>query len=281
MKNLRTLSRLAAATIACLIASVSTAHAAGQKLLMRPNADESSMIVIWGPPIDDFGPRPTCQMLNPIIEVSIDGRQAAYLTRHSAQPAPINSGACYQWTIPAAWTNKIQTGTWRATVTTYVYSQLTVFTPVNACSSQQGKQPMYWTSYAPLTDNFYTTKVSDRDIAINLGFSYQGVPFSMPMPNGYDMDPFFRYYKGAPQYEHFYSASLADQEFVEANGWTYEGVEGYIFSVAKPGTVPLYRYAYFNSANSDLQHLYSLSSTGPIGQPGWTADGVVGYVCPQ
>jgi hypothetical protein len=66
MKRLHTFSRLAAAVCACLVASLSTAHAADQTLIMRPNADETCMTVFWGPPSNDFGPRPSCQMPNPL-----------------------------------------------------------------------------------------------------------------------------------------------------------------------------------------------------------------------
>jgi hypothetical protein len=279
MNNNRKSHQLAMAISACLVAALSITQAVAQNLTMQPNADQTSMIVTWNPSLDDFSPRPTCEMLSPYIEVTIDGRQATTLHRYNALPSAGGSG-CYQWKIDPAWTNKIQVGTWRANLTANGIYSSAATTQISACTLQQGKQFMFWTSYAPLTDNFYTTKVSDRDFAINLGHTNIGVPFSMPLPNGYDMRPFHRYYKGAPQHEHFYTHSDADRQFVEANGWVYEGTEGYIFTVAKPGTAPLYRYAYFNSANGDLMHLYTLDPSGPIGQPGWSADGVVGYVCP-
>jgi hypothetical protein len=100
------------------------------------------------------------------------------------------------------------------------------------------------------------------------------------MPNRvrFGSQPFWRYYKGAPQFEHFYSTSNADNAVLSANGYAYEGIEGFVFKDSKPGTIALRRFVAFNSTNSDLQHLYTINRNDPSAY-GMTYEGIVGYVC--
>jgi hypothetical protein len=137
---------------------------------------------------------------------------------------------------------------------------------------------MYRTRNNVITDNFYTTSISQRNASLNAGYSDRGVPFSMPNQVRFGSKRFYRYFKGAPQLEHFYTYSTSESQFVEQNGYTYEGIEGYVFETRKPGTVALRRFARFNSANSDLQHYYTIIPNDPAAS-GWGSDGIVGYVC--
>jgi hypothetical protein len=88
--------------------------------------------------------------------------------------------------------------------------------------------------------------------ALGIGYSYRGVPFSIPNLVCFASKPFYRYYKGAPQNEHFSTYMTNEWQSVESVGYTYEGIEGYVFEKAKPGTVVLRRYALFNGNNGDL-----------------------------
>jgi hypothetical protein len=279
----------------CVAGAISTAQAvngpSGSSLTLTPNAYETLMELQWVMP-DDFAPLPPpgtpCnQLYNYSVSVDLDGTPISQLTFNNQNSTMYREssagGKCVlRKTIQSGvvYSDTITPGVWRAVGSVNNQPALVETRSIAACTAVQGKTPMYWTSYAPLTDNFYTTSVSDRNIAINLGHSYLGVPFSMPNPGQFDSARFFRFYKYAPQYEHFYTSDSYERQIVEQYGYTYEGIEGWLFTKAKPGTVQLYRYAYFNPANGDLQHLYSLSATGPLGQPGWTSDGGVGWVCP-
>jgi hypothetical protein len=278
-RNLQT--RPFAIALALALPTALTATGANaQQVTLTPGPNESTMIVTWSRPTDDFGPRPTCDTYYPLVYVTNDGTTVDTLNRYGAVIDP--NGTCtLRWTIRTTWSDRIAPGVWHASATLNGGFAGSATRAINACTALQGKQAMYWASYAPLTDNFYTTSLSDINIAINAGFPYMGIPFYMPSPAEYHSRPFYRFYKGAPQFEHFYTHRMDEYQIVTQNGYIDEGVEGYIFTVSKPGTVPLYRYAYFNGTNGDLQHLYSLSANGPMGQPGWTSDGVVGYVCPQ
>lgn len=139
---------------------------------------------------------------------------------------------------------------------------------------------MYWTRNAAYTDNFYTLSASQRDTSLTIGYSNRGTAFAMPTNRIRNVSkPFYRYYKGAPQFEHFYTYFTPEWQFVEQNGYLYEGIEGYVYENYKPGTVALRRFTLFNPANSDLQHLYSINRNDPYAA-GMTYEGIVGYVCP-
>jgi Repeat of unknown function (DUF5648) len=114
---------------------------------------------------------------------------------------------------------------------------------------------------------------------LGIGYRNRGVAFSMPANQIRGVSkPFYRYYKGAPQFEHFYTHITSEWQFLEQNGYIYERIEGNIFTTQKPGSTPLHRFTLFNPSNSDLQHLHSINRNDPYAS-GMTYEGVVGYVC--
>lgn len=140
--------------------------------------------------------------------------------------------------------------------------------------------PLYSANHAGFTDNFYTVNPQDHSTALGIGYANTGVLAYMEKRQQPNTRPFKRFYKGAPQYEHFYTALDNEASFVQANGWQYEGVEGYIYATQVPGSVAMYRLAYFNGATGDLVHKYTLSmaEVRQLQSQGWSNDGVQGYV---
>jgi Repeat of unknown function (DUF5648) len=141
--------------------------------------------------------------------------------------------------------------------------------------------PVGWARYNPLTDNFYTTKLSDIALIQQYGWIDRGIPFKLaPRANSYTahQSEFRRFYKGAPQYEHFYSTNPAETPIVINGGYTNEGVEGYVYKANKAGTTPLYRYARFYPATGDLEHYYTIR-TNDSNAAGFGYEGIIGYVC--
>lgn len=255
----------------------------GQILTLTPSSDESAMFLSWIPATDEFGPAPTCEQKPYSLNVSIDG---TIVQTFNQQNSPLENntsgnGRCIlrKTIFPASWYSvAISPGVWSATARNPVGLTITESRAINACTSLQGKMPMYRTKHSAYTDNFYTVSVQQRDSTLGIGYVYQGVPFSMPYQAEYGSAPFYRYFKGAPQLEHFYTASRSESQYVQQNGYSYEGAEGYLFTSYKPGTVPLRRYAYFNGSTGDLIHHYTISANDPEVY-GWGYDGVVGYVC--
>jgi Repeat of unknown function (DUF5648) len=275
--------------LAIATAASTAAAATGQSgtVTLTPNVYESQMELKWILP-DDFGPIGPCNAsFQYSIMVDLDGAPVRGLTFNNQNSRLVRDasagGRCVlkRTIVPGAvYFDQISPGVWRATGSLPGLASTVESRAINACTAIQGKQPMYWTQHIPYTDNLYTTNPSDRDISLGIGYINRGVPFYMPYRAEFDSVDFRRYFKGPPQLEHFYTRDPWEMQYVEQNGWQFEGDEGSIFTKAKPGTAALYRYAYYDAGTGDLQHFYSLSSTGPLGQPGWTSGGLVGYVCP-
>lgn len=285
MKTKTHVARIAGALTLAAASALPAAHAAtdgyGQILTLTPNATETQMTLYWYPVQDDFGPATPCNLRPYTLYLYNDSALVATF-KHTDTPLYGGVGDCYlQKTINsgAVYTDKVSPGVWSAHANRADWPVISEYRSIQACTPQQGKQPMYWTRNAAYTDNFYTTSISQRDAALGIGYSNRGVPFAMPNRARFGSKQFYRYYKGAPQLEHFYTHESSERRLVEQNGYTYEGIEGYIFPEHKPGTIALRRYSYFNSSNSDLQHYYTVIRNDPYAA-GWGSDGIVGYVCP-
>jgi hypothetical protein len=147
---------------------------------------------------------------------------------------------------------------------------------------QPALTPLYSSYNGQYTDNFYTINAQEHAIAQSTyGYSNTGVLAYMEKTQQPNTRPFKRYFKGAPQLEHFYTAFPDEQNFVSANGYVYEGIEGYIYEIQVPGTVPMYRAAKFDGATGDLVHKYTLDAYELqllTTYDGWGSDGIQGYV---
>jgi hypothetical protein len=288
IRSLRTLTLLA---LAPLVLAAGTAHAAtdssGQVLTLTPNANETAMTIYWLTSLDGFGPPAPCNIKPYTLTLVVDGITVLSLNEYSSKKlAPGPNGRCVLevtyagsgFSPPAP----LAPGVWTVTAKRPPSSspQITESQSVYACTSRQGKQPMYSAYQALYTDHFYTLSASDRNYAVNyLGYTNPDTPFAMPAYVPHHGAAFYRYYKGAPQFEHFYTHNSTEWQYVEQNGYVYEGVEGYLFLRYKPGTTPLYRFSKFNGATSDLVHFYGINFYDWRAS-GMTYEGVVGYVCP-
>ena len=289
MKARFTPTRTAAALGLCLIGSFGAVDAAtdtgSQFMDFLPNADETSMVIVWYPPTDDFGPRPPCNLTPYTLKIYNDGAEAASFSNSNFELSPDSNGNCHfkkTLTSGAVFTNKISPGVWTATATKDAQPAISDQETIYACTAKQGKTPAYWLWTPTYTDHFFTTSASERDAVLGAGAGYSslGTGFAMPAQVRFGSVPFYRTYKGAPQFDHFYTTSQSDLQFVTQNGYTYEGMLGHAFSNKKPGSVSLYRFGKFDGATGDLQHLYSTNRYDGYSY-GMSYEGVAGFVCPR
>lgn len=107
------------------------------------------------------------------------------------------------------------------------------------------------------------------------GYALNGIAFyllmkphpnpTFPLPEE-DVEELYQYYSTSG--DHFYTTIRKDRP-----GYTYEKVLGYVHSIQKPGTIPLYRYVAHNSPSGDHYYTTSQQNYG-----GYTYEGIVGYV---
>ena len=155
----------------------------------------------------------------------------------------------------------------------------------------QEKPPLRALKYvysAESNDYFYSIKPQDIDSAINI-HGYDDLP-GLIGTVGYveatqqtNTLPLRRFYKGAPQTDHFYTISSADANLVLSSGWVDEGIEGYLWNIQVPGTVPVYRLNKGNHSTGDQVHYFATSSSDlqqKLSQ-GYNNDGVAGYIYTQ
>jgi len=289
MKARFTPTRTAAALGLCLAGSLGAAHAAtdtgSQFMDFVPAADETSMVIVWYPPTDDFGPAPPCNLTPYTLTIYNDGAQAASFNESSFALSLDSNGNChFKKTLlsGAVYTNKVSPGVWTATATKGTLPSISDQETIYACTAKQGKTPVYWLWTPTYTDHFFTTSTSERNTALGSGAGYSslGTGFAMPARVRFDSVPFYRTYKGAPQFEHFYTTSQSDLQLVTQNGYAYEGMLGFAFTKQKPGSLALHRFSRFDGATGDLQHLYSTNRYDSYSY-GMGYEGVAGFVCPR
>ncbi len=149
-------------------------------------------------------------------------------------------------------------------------------------------KPLYMAYAASTTDHFYTQDQNEYDYAQTIGFQGQGIVAyleytqirgldSNAMP--YLTKPFHRFYH-AQNTDHFYTSDEYEASLVVGWGWVYEGVEGYIYDIQVPGTVPLHRLNKTNQMTQDHDHFYTASEAERIAKinQGWEYDRIAGYV---
>jgi hypothetical protein len=88
----------------------------------------------------------------------------------------------------------------------------------------------------------------------------------------------YRYWKGAPENNHAYVTNATQANALGA-GYGYDRREGFIYSSAVAGTVPLYTL-HSGAAGSEIDRRYTVSTIARQGllNAGWHDDGVLGYV---
>lgn len=138
--------------------------------------------------------------------------------------------------------------------------------------------PMYVAEHAGYGDFFYTVDSAQHQLALGYGYQSQTPTYSVEAIQNQSNKALRRFFIGMPQIEHFYTISDAEANFVVNFGYSAEGNEGFIYSVQKPNTAPLVRWANFNPSTSDLKHFYAVHGETPSGA-NWVNEGVIGYAC--
>jgi Repeat of unknown function (DUF5648) len=284
--------RLTKASLALLPLALMAAGAqaatdsSGQVLTLTANANETAITIYWLTSRDGFGPPAPCDIKPYTLTLVVDDITVLTLNERKQKLAQGPDGRCVlQRTYAGSGFGPVaplSPGMWAAAAKRPTSSSplITETLPIYACTPLKGKQPMYSAYHPQYTDHFYTLSASDRDLAISaVGYVSPDTPFAMPSPTGHHIVPFYRYFKGAPQFEHFYTHDTYEWQYVEQHGYIYEGVEGYLYTREKPGTTPLHRFTRYNGATGDLVHLYSINRYDPSAS-GMDYEHVVGYVCP-
>ncbi|SDD39994.1 hypothetical protein [Pedobacter soli] len=109
------------------------------------------------------------------------------------------------------------------------------------------------------------------------GYDFLGIQFYIlqnPQPTTYplpeeDTMELYQYY--STNGDHFYTTLKKDRP-----GFTYEKILGYVHTIQKPGTIPLYRY--YTSVSIAKDHYYT---TVKQNYNNYVYEGIVGYVYPN
>jgi peptidoglycan/xylan/chitin deacetylase (PgdA/CDA1 family) len=146
--------------------------------------------------------------------------------------------------------------------------------------------PLYSSYHYALRDYFYTTDPGQLNEAVYVhGYSAQGAPFWVEDDGAAPAAaPFWRFWKGAPQYDHFYTIFPDESSTVQSMGWLYERSEGYLLASPVYGTLPVHRLSSYDGTNGDLVHYYTVNqgeSDYLRWYGGWTYDRVAGYAYPH
>jgi len=139
---------------------------------------------------------------------------------------------------------------------------------------------MFETYNASIVDHLYTINYSQSYQSLWQGYAQQQTPFYIERTAQATTLPLLRFWKGPPQTEHVYVTTQAEIDYVLAYGWVYEGVEGHLYTVQVPGSIPLLRLSKFNGNTGDLAHKYTTDNSvvQQYVAQGWYAEGTVGYV---
>ncbi|NQY28634.1 MAG: hypothetical protein HRT69_04095 [Flavobacteriaceae bacterium] len=135
--------------------------------------------------------------------------------------------------------------------------------------SKKTKLPLYQLYNG--TEHFYTDTVDERDKAVELGYTLQGIACQIYLSQIKDSQPFYRLYNGA---DHLYTANGAEKDKAEKNGYTLEGVTGFVDSTQLNDNVPLYRL------HNGVDHFYTTSEheRNQKKQEGYKDEGIACYV---
>lgn len=142
--------------------------------------------------------------------------------------------------------------------------------------------PVYETKNAAITDNLYTLNLGEVSYAQSVGYGPYSTPFYVERFHQATSTPLERWYGGSPQTEHVYNTATYPQDTsnVISYGYTHEGQTGEVYKRQMPGSVPLYRVAWFNPNNLDHMHKFTTSYSEVLSlvASGWTYDHIEGYV---
>lgn len=139
---------------------------------------------------------------------------------------------------------------------------------------------MFETYNASTVAYLYTISDAQSNQSLSHGYGLRETPFAIERTAQATTLPLLRFWKGPPQTDHVYVTTQAEVDYLLINGWIYEGVEGHLYTVQVPGSIPLMRLSKFNGNTGDLAHKYT-SDASVVQQfvvQGWTAEGTVGYV---
>lgn len=122
-------------------------------------------------------------------------------------------------------------------------------------------------------DHLYTTNVIERDIAIDLGWTYERIEGSISNCPATGLVPLYRlHYNDGVKEDHFYTTDAAERDSAINNGnYSSEGIAGYVYDTPAPGAVALHRL--YNA--NDKNHFYCIrvsESDYVKDNPAWTFD---------
>ncbi|NTE04735.1 hypothetical protein G6M26_10785 [Agrobacterium tumefaciens] len=151
----------------------------------------------------------------------------------------------------------------------YVYKGIACYVYMNSVTKSRPINKHYNSTN---NDNYFFDGPGTFD-----GYSFQDTDFYIlqnPQPTTYplpedDTMELYEYYSTAG--DHFYTTLKKDRP-----GFRYEKILGYVSSIQKVGTIPLYRY--YTSVSTAKDHYYTTSKQN---YSSYLYEGIVGYVYPE
>ena len=121
-------------------------------------------------------------------------------------------------------------------------------------------------------EHFYTSRVGERDMLIDVGWDYEGIGWYSPVLSNTPVYRLYNQYGG----EHHYTTSLEERNSLIAAGWNDEGIGWYSDDAC---TVPLYRQYNPNEFANNHNYTTSQVENDYLISIGWRAEGIGWYGC--
>ncbi|MCB2184790.1 MAG: VCBS repeat-containing protein [Deltaproteobacteria bacterium] len=141
--------------------------------------------------------------------------------------------------------------------------------------------PMYRAYNPYIIYHFFTTSLNQFNNAVAAGYNNEStcatcrIPFYVANRSVPDSRPIYRLYNLAAG-RHYYTSRSQERAVLMSMGWIYEGIEGYIYTVQKPGTSEVYKLYHesgihlYTAKKSEMEYIL-LNITG------WRQDASLGF----
>ncbi|MCR4280162.1 MAG: hypothetical protein NUV82_01905, partial [Candidatus Komeilibacteria bacterium] len=137
----------------------------------------------------------------------------------------------------------------------------------------QNWQPVYELYHPTWYDHFYTSNPAEIPIAVQMGYTNNGIVYYWSSENFAGSASVFRLWH---DFDHFYTTSVLERDNAVNNGYTYEGVIGFLQAQAGNDLAPWYRY--YKTVQDDHAYPATAGKIAWLEAQGYASEGVHGYV---
>ncbi|KAE9392836.1 hypothetical protein BT96DRAFT_944378 [Gymnopus androsaceus JB14] len=151
------------------------------------------------------------------------------------------------------------------------------FVHAQTCADTSALVPFWRALNGAITDHFYTTNVTELNVAIKGGYSLEGASAFIWTTQQPGTTPLYRLYSTSGG-DHFYTINNGELADMKAAGWELDTtpIAGYVYPYSICGASPIYRL--FDPVNVD--HFYTMNiseSEAAISKLGFQDQGIAGF----